>query len=78
MQPLEQVLAATFESSSDYCRQNFWLVCDVQKELEKHIRSTDLPSLKVLGQALKSLRYEKGGIDGRYGYYLKLKSTVEQ
>ena len=78
VQPLEQVLAATFESSSDHCRQNFWLVRDVQKELEKHIRSTDLPSLKVLGQALKSLRYEKGGIDGRYGYYLKLKSTVEQ
>ena len=33
-----------------------------------------MPSLRALGITLKKLRWERGGIDGMTGYYLKLKS----
>ena len=33
-----------------------------------------MPSLRVLGITMKKLRWERGGIDGMLGYYLKLKS----
>ena len=44
-------------------------------ELEKHLKASDVPNLKILGEALKKLRWPKGGVAGIRGYYLKLKGV---
>ena len=72
--PLEQVLAATFEPVSQHRRENFWQVQAIQQELAKRLKAGDVPNLKALGATLKRLRWERGGIDGLPGYYLKLRS----
>ena len=41
---------------------------------DEHLKTADMSSLRVLGITMKKLRWERGGIDGMLGYYLKLKS----
>ena len=55
-------------------REHFWQVQAIQQELAKRLKASDVPNLKTLGATLKRLRWERGGIDGLSGYYLKLKS----
>ena len=50
----------------------------IQQELAKHVRATDLPTLKKLGHALKDLHYQRGGIDGVRGWYAKVKETERE
>ncbi len=73
VQPVEQLLPAIFAPTSEHKRQYLWQVKDVQKELEKHLRSSDIPSLKSLGAILKKLKWPHGAVNGIGGYYLKLK-----
>ena len=75
VQPVEQLLSTIFAPTSERKRQNLWQVKDVQKELEKHLRSSDIPSLKSLGAILKRLKWPHGGINGTEGYYLNLISV---
>ena len=70
---LEQVLQNLFEPSKTHKKDSFWQVQAIQKELEKHLKSSDIPNLKALGETLKRLRWPRGGISGIRGYYLKLK-----
>jgi hypothetical protein len=72
--PLEQVLAAIFEPVRQHRRENFWQVQAIQQELARRLPAADVPNLKVLGATLKRLRWERGGIDGLSGYYLRLRS----
>ena len=72
--PLEQVLSSIFEPVKLHRKEHFWQVQNIQKELAKHLKANDMPSLRVLGITMKKLRWERGGIDGMLGYYLKLKS----
>ena len=72
--PLEQVLGSIFEPVRQHHKAYFWQVQDIQNELSKHLKTSDMPSLRILGITLKKLRWERGGIDGLHGYYLKLKS----
>ena len=72
--PLEQVLSSIFEPVKQHRKEHFWQVQNIQKELAKHLKANDMPSLRVLGITMKKLRWERGGIDGMLGYYLKLKS----
>ena len=72
--PLEQVLAAIFEPVRQHRREFLWQVQAIQRELAKRLKASDVPNLRVLGLTLKKLRWERGGIDGITGYYLKLKS----
>ena len=72
--PLEQVLGCIFEPVRQHRKEYFWQVQAIQQELQKHLNSSDIPNLKALGTTLKKLRWERGGIDGMQGYYLKLKS----
>ena len=74
VQPIEQLLPTILIPTSEKKRQNLWQVKDVQKELEKHLRPGDVPSLKSLGTILKKLRWPKGASNGTEGYYLKLRS----
>jgi hypothetical protein len=73
VQPVEQLLSTIFTPTSERKRQNLWQVKDVQKELEKHLRPSDIPTLKYLSTILKKLRWPKGGSNGTEGYYLKLR-----
>ena len=72
--PLEQVLAAIFEPVRQHRRENFWQVQAIQQELARRLPAADVPNLKALGATLKRLRWERGGIDGLSGYYLRLRS----
>ena len=72
--PLEQVLSSIFEPVPQHHKEFFWQVNAIQKELSKHLNTSDIPNLRTLGITLKKLRWERGGIDGMAGYYLKLKS----
>ena len=77
VQPVEQLLPAIFAPTSERKRQYLWQVKDVQKELEKHLRSSDIPSLKSLGTILKKLKWPHGAVNGIGGYYLKLRSSTK-
>lgn len=72
---LEQVLQNLFEPSKIHKKDYFWQVQAIQKELERHLKSSDVPNLKLLGETIKKLRWPKGGISGVRGYYLKLKKV---
>ena len=72
---LEQVLQNLFEPSKIHKKDYFWQVQAIQTELEKHLKASDVPNLKILGEALKKLRWPKGGVSGIRGYYLKLKKV---
>ena len=68
------MLAAIFEPVSEHRKENFWQVQAILQELARRLPAGDVPNLKVLGATLRKLRWERGGIDGLPGYYLKLRS----
>ena len=70
---LEQVLQSLFEPAKENTTDTLWQVLAIQKELRKHLKSTDVPNLQNLGRTLKKLRWPHGGKDGRKGYHLVLK-----
>ena len=72
---VEQVLSALFAPAPEHRRRYFWQVLDIQKELEKHLKKSDVPTLKAIGQTLKALRWPRGGIKGQNGYYLTLRTA---
>lgn len=45
------------------------LAVDIQKELRKHVRMTDVPSIKKLTLALKACHFPYGKIQGVRGWY---------
>ena len=71
VQPIEQLLPTILTPTTERKRQNLWQVKDVQKELEKHLRPSDVPSLKSLSTILKKLKWPAGSSNGTEGYYLK-------
>jgi len=75
--PYKQMYAqAIAELNTSGC--TYWFTSEdeqaIQRELSKRLNSSDVPNLRALGITLKKLRWERGGIDGMLGYYLKLKS----
>lgn len=73
---LEQVLQSLFEPSTVHKKDSFWQVQDIQNELARHLKSSDVPNLKILGETIKKLHWPHGGIKGVRGYYLKLKRVA--
>ena len=71
---LEQVLQNFFQPSKIHKKECFWQVHNIQEELSKHLKASDVPNLRVLGETIKKLKWPRGGIDGLKGYYLGLKS----
>ena len=59
--------------TTDHKRENLWRVQDIQSELSKHLKASDVPNLTVLGKALKNLKWPRGGNTGVRGYYLVLR-----
>ena len=71
--PIEMVLPTLFEPVRQHKREFLWTVTEIQQELAKRLKASDVPSLKNLGLALKKLAWPHGGIDGIRGYYLQLR-----
>ena len=67
------VLTALFEPATDHTKDYFWRLTDIQKELARHLKTADVPSLKALSKEVKALRWPRGSIRGSRGFYLKLR-----
>lgn len=69
----ELILQSLFEPADQHCKENLWKTTDIQKEIAKQLKASDVPNLKSLGIAIKKLNYPRGGICGIRGYYLTLR-----
>ena len=67
----ETVLLSYFEPA-ERCKEHFMLAVDIQKELRKHLRTADVPSIKKLTLALKACHFPYGKIQGVRGWYARL------
>ena len=72
---IEEVLTNLFAPTNKHKRENFWQVQDIQRELSKHLKASDVPNIIKLGKILKALRWPRGGNTGTRGYYLQLKKS---
>ena len=71
VQPIEQLLPTILTPSAERKRENLWQIKDIQKELENHLRSSDVPTLKGLAAIVKKLKWPHGASNGIEGYYLQ-------
>ena len=69
----EMVLQQLFEPAKQHKKEYFWTTTAIQKELENHLKASDVPNLVNLGAAIKKLRWQRFKNNGIRGYYLKLK-----
>ena len=69
----EMVLSQLFEPTAQHKPENFWTVTAIQKELAKHLKAQDIPSLRGIGNAIKKLRWLRFKNNGVRGYYLRLR-----
>jgi len=66
----ETVLLSYFEPA-ERNKDHFMLAVDIQNELRKHVRMTDVPSIKKLTIALKACHFPYGKIQGVRGWYAR-------
>lgn len=66
----ETVLLSYFEPA-ERNKDHFMLAVDIQKELRKQVRMTDVPSIKKLTIALKACHFPYGKIQGVRGWYAR-------
>ena len=52
------------------------LAVDIQKDLRKHVRMTDVPSIKKLTLALKACHFPYGKIQGVRGWYARKRDLL--
>ncbi len=71
VQPIEQLLPTLLTPATEWKRENLWQIKDIQKELEQHLRTSDVPTLKALAAIVKKLKWPRGGSHGVEGYYLQ-------
>ena len=71
----EGILPSLFEPVAEHTKENLWRVIDIQRELAKHVKASDVPNLKALGASIKALRWRKAANNGVRGYYLKLRNN---
>jgi hypothetical protein len=71
VQPIEQLLPTILTPTTERKRENLWQIKDIQKELEHHLRTSDIPTLKGLAAIVKKLKWPRGASNGVDGYYLQ-------
>ncbi len=71
VQPIEQLLPTLLTPATERKRENLWQIKDIQKELEHHLRTSDVPTLKALATIVKKLKWPHGASNGVEGYYLQ-------
>ena len=74
----EMELSQLFEPTEYRKRENFWTTSAIQKELSKHLKSKDVPTLKNLSVAIKKLRWQKIKSNGIIGYYVVLRKNARK
>ena len=72
----ELVLSEIFEPVNQHKRENLWTATAIQKELDNHLRASDIPNLTNLGLAIKKLRWKRYKVGNIRGYYLRLRTTA--
>ena len=73
---VESILPSLFEPTAERTRECLWRVIDIQQELAKHLKVSDVPNLKALANSIKVLRWPKGAHHGIRGYYLRLRTAT--
>lgn len=66
----EQILQAYYEPAPSQ-KEYFLLAVDIQKELQSHLRTADVPSLQRLTTALRRGHFAYGAVGGHRGWYAK-------
>ena len=64
----EEVLLSYF-APAERRKEHFIRAVDIQKELARHVRTADLPSIKALTAALRDCRFPYGSYNGYRGWY---------
>ncbi|MBQ9650155.1 MAG: hypothetical protein IJV25_07000 [Prevotella sp.] len=72
---VESILPSLFEPVTERTREYLWRVVDIQQELAKHLKASDVPNLKALANSIKALHWPKGAHHGIRGYYLRLRTA---
>ena len=72
----ELVLSEIFEPVNQHKRENLWTATAIQKELDNHLRASDIPNLTNLGLAIKKLRWKRYKVGNVRGYYLQLRAMT--
>jgi len=70
----ETLLLAYFEPAERH-KDNFFLAVDIQAELRKYLRPTDVPNVKQLCLALRSSSFAYGAVNGQRGWYARRRET---
>ncbi len=71
----ETVLLSYFEPA-ERSKEHFMLAVEIQKDLRKHVRTTDVPSIKKLTLALKACHFPYGKIQGVHGWYARKRDLL--
>ncbi len=71
----ETVLLSYFEPA-ERSKEHFMLAVEIQKDLRKHVRTTDVPSIKKLTLALKACHFPYGKIQGVRGWYARKRDLL--
>ena len=69
----ELLLTQFFEPTDEHKKDCFWTTTAIQNELDNHLKTSDVPNLFNIGNAIKKLRWKRYKNNGIRGYYLKLK-----
>ena len=67
----ETVLLSFFEPA-ERSKEHFLRAVDIQAEIQKHVRGTDVPNIKMLTMALKACHFPYGKCSGVRGWYAQL------
>ena len=72
-QPSPETVLLSYFEPAERKKDYFILAVDIQKELRKHVRTADVPSIKKLTMALKSCHFVHGAMNGVRGWYARKK-----
>ncbi|MBO7537823.1 MAG: hypothetical protein J6T44_00915 [Prevotella sp.] len=70
-QPTPETVLLSYFEPAERVKEHFMLAVDIQKELRKHVRMTDVLSIKKLTLALKACHFPYGKIHGVRGWYAR-------
>ena len=75
-QPTPETVLLSYFEPAERCKEHFILAVDIQKELRKYVRLTDVPSIKKLTLALKACHFPYGKIQGVRGWYARKRDLL--
>ena len=70
-QSTPETLLLSFFEPAERGKAHFMRAVDIQAEIKKHVRSADVPNIKMLTLALKACHFPYGCYDGYHGWYVR-------